>query len=144
MDSLNVQGSFLITIGHGAGPEVNVLVSVSDPDGSPTVIDLPDPRDPNADWPIEVFVGLSAMFGTAAFPCKITEVESVYPPPQGFYGFVVELAYKDLPRLDSIGPSTLGIVVRTSTGRGQALAGSTGVARPETWWQERQPNAPER
>lgn len=144
MDRLVVAGSFLITIGHGSGPEVNVLVSVTNPDGSPTVLALPDPDDRGAKWPIEIFVGLSAMFGTAAFPCVITGVEAIYPPPSGFYGLTVELRWSDLPRLDKIAPSTLGIIVDTGSARGQALAVSAGVAKVENWWQDRQPTPPER
>jgi hypothetical protein len=144
MEQLTVEGSFLITIGHGAGPEVVVLVSVMNADGTPTKLDLPKPEDPGADWPIDIFVGLSAMFGTAAFPCKIVDVEDVFPPPAGFYGLTIELAFSDLPRLDKIAPSTLGIVVDTGTARGQCLASSSGVAGVSTWWEDRQPDPPKR
>jgi hypothetical protein len=58
MDLLNVSASFLIGIGTGEGSEVRLLVSVTNPDGSPTALSLPDPND--GEWPIKVFVGLSA------------------------------------------------------------------------------------
>jgi hypothetical protein len=144
MDHLTVAGSFLITIGHGAGPEVMLLVSTTNPDGMATKLTLPDPSDREAKWPIEVFVGLSAMFGTAALPCIITAVESIYPPPSGFYGLTVAMRYPDVPKLDKIGLSTLGIIVDTGSARGQALAGSSGVAQVAQWWEDRQPRPPER
>jgi hypothetical protein len=134
MDRLNVSASFLITIGHGAGPEVLLLVSVTNPDGSPTKLVLPERNDD--DCPIKVFVGLSAGFGTAAFPCKITDVETVYPPPPefigvttGFIGVTIELALSDLGELHELGPSVFGVIVDTGSARGQALASSTGVAQ---------------
>lgn len=144
MNHLTVAGSFLITIGHGAGPEVVVLVSVTNPDGSALKLALPGPSNPEAKWPIEIFVGLSAMFGTAAFPCVITAVETIYPPPSGFYGLTVAMSYRDVPRLDTIGLSTLGIIVDTGSARGQALASSSGAAQVAQWWEDRQPSPPER
>jgi hypothetical protein len=128
MDLLNVSASFLIGIGHGEGPEVRLLVSVTNPDGSPTALALPDPDD-NGEWPIKVFVGLSARFAAASFPCKITAVETIYPPEPGFFAMTIALVFPDIGELHEMGPSVLSVIVDNGAARGQALASSAGVAR---------------
>ncbi len=124
----------MITIGHGDGPEVIVFLSVGNLDGTPVAL------DPDA-LPIEIFTGLTAMFGTSSFPCEITDVQNVYPPPAGFVGFTVELKWaSELGRLATLGVAALGVVVDNGTDRGQGVIVSAGAASPQTWWSEqRQP-----
>jgi len=124
----------MITIGHGDGPEVIVFLSVCNLDGTPMVL------DPDA-LPIEIFTGLTAMFGTSSFRCEVTDIQNTYPPPPGFLGFTVELeSVGELGRLATLGVAALGVVVDTGTDRGQAVIVSAGAATPQTWWSEqRQP-----
>ena len=134
MDDLTVSGAFMITIGHGSGPEVIAFIAAEAPDGSPVAVD--------ADR-LEVFTGLTAMFGTAAFPCEVVSVESIYPPPIGFLGCTLELRWSDeLGRLASLGVASLGVVVTNDSGRGQGVITSAGAATPQTWWADRQPDGP--
>jgi hypothetical protein len=130
MAELDVAGSFLITIGRGAGPETCVVLSVSDADGKPVVLHFPNP--PDADRrPVYIFVALSAMFGAFEIPLRIVEVQ---PQEAGFYGLGVE-GPRDLGvRLEQIRPSTLGIVVETGADRGQALACACPAADVTPWF----------
>lgn len=138
MDKLTVSGAFMITIGYGEGPEVNVSIGVSADDGSPVHLDADD-------LPIEIFTTLTAMFGTSAFPCVITDVQSTFIPPAGFYGFRIQLTWeKELGRLNTLGLGALGVIVDTGTARGQAVIGPVGAATAQTWWADRQPEAPKR
>jgi len=87
----------MIKIGRGAGPEVIAFLAVGNLDGTPVVL------DPDA-LPIEIFTGLTAMFGTSSFPCEITDVQGPYPPPVGLVGFTVELKWaEELARLATMG-----------------------------------------
>ena len=118
MAQLNVEGAFLITIGHGSGPETIVVISVSDGEGRPVIVDL--------DQEVEAFVALSAMFGNFAIPLRIVDHQ---PMPLGYYGFRVE-APKDLGvDVYETVPATLGIVVEKGGDRGQTLACSCEGAR---------------
>ena len=132
MANLDVSGNFLITIGHGEGPETNVVLSVSDEDGKPKFLDFPDP--PDSRQPAHVSVVLSAMFGAFQISLRIVEV---MPMETGYYGLRVE-APSDLGvRLEQTRPSVLGIVVGDGTDRGQALACSCGGADVTPWFGER-------
>ena len=145
MAGLDVSGAFMLTIGHGEGPEVNVALSIRNDDGTPTVLSLPDPDDSGATWPIRIFTGLSAKYGTAAFPCVVTDVEDVVPPPAGFVGLVVELEHsREVGRLAGLGLGALGVIVEDGSARGQTVITGTGAATAQTWWSERQPDAPKR
>ncbi len=143
MASLDVSGAFMLTIGHGEGPEVNVALSIRNEDGTPTVLALPDPKDLEASWPIQIFTGLTAMFGTSAFPCVVTDVQDVFAPPPGFAGLVVDLEHsRELGRLAGLGLGALGVTVEDGPNRGQTVITGTGAATPQTWWSEQQPDAP--
>src|SRR5215218_5277487 len=85
MAEVDVVGSFLITIGHGAGPEMWVAVSASR-DGS--AFDLPSDPD---DRSIELSVKLSAMFGLS-IPLRIADAN---PQGLGFAAYRV-MAPNDL------------------------------------------------
>ncbi len=138
MANLDVSGNFLITIGHGEGPETNVVLSVSEEDGNPKLLDFPDP--PDSRQPAHVFVVLSAMFGAFQISLRIVEV---MPMEAGYYGLRVE-APSDLGvRLEQTRPSVLGIVVDDGTDRGQALACSCGGAEVTPWFGERTQTARE-
>ncbi len=132
MAELGVSGSFLITIGHGAGPETWVVVSVGSDDGNPKFLDFPA-GDPDQ-GPADVFVVLSAMSGAMEIPLRIVDLQ---PMQLGFYGLRVE-APDDLEvRLEDTRPSTLGIVIDDGTDRAQALACSCGAADVTPWFGER-------
>ena len=139
MAKLDVSGSFLITIGHGAGPETWVVISVSSDDGNPKSLDFQDPQSPFADQPVDVFVVLSAMFGAFRITLRIVEVQEREP---GIYALRVE-GPSDLSEIEQTRPSTLGIVVDDGTDRGQALACSCGAADVTTWVGERTQTPPE-
>jgi len=134
MDQIAVDGAFMVTIGRGAGPEVVAFIRATDPDGSPVVFDHQDPG-------LEIVTGLSAMFGTASFPCEITDVETIFPPPPGFIGVTVDLRNPGElgGNLAHIGPAALGVTLTRSSGRGVGVLVSAGAAHPQTWWAERQP-----
>ena len=138
MDELSVQGAFMITIGHGAGPEVVAFVSACQSDGTP--VDM----NPGGDPPVEFFTGLTAMFGSSSFPCKIVDVQSTFPPPPGFLGRTLENTFSDLPKLAGLGLGALGVVVDTGSGRGEGVIGPVGAATPQQWWQEQQQDPPKR
>ena len=145
MDELVVTGAFMETVGRGDGPEVVVFLSVQKPDGSPEILSLPDPKDASAAWPIEVFTGLTAMFGGASFPCRIVEVEFPYYPPTGYVSFTVELQWaNELGRLSSLGVAALGVIVTSGGARGQGVLASAGAATPQPWVANRQPSKPDR
>ena len=65
MSALTVSGSFMITIGHGSGPEVVAFVAAQASDGTAVTID----RDR-----VEVFTGLWATDGGFTFSGKHYEV----------------------------------------------------------------------
>ena len=135
MDALAVSGAFMITIGHGAGPEVVAFISASAADGTP--ISLEPER-------LEIFTGLTAMFGTGSFACDIVDVESTLPPPAGFVGLILELrSVSEVGHLASLGVAALGVIVTTDTARGQGVIASAGAAKPQTWWLEKQPGVPQ-
>jgi hypothetical protein len=121
---LDVSGSFLITVGGGAGPDTWIALSVSSDDGNPKSLDFQDPQSPLSDQPVDVFVTLSAMFGAFRITLRIVEVQEQEP---GFYALRVE-GPSDLSHIELTRPSTLGIVVDDGTDRGQALACSCGAA----------------
>ena len=134
MAELDVSGSFLITIGRGAGPETWVVISVSSEDGMPKLLDFNYPGQPDSEHPAQVFVALSAMFSTFAIPLRIVEFQ---PMPLGFYGLRVE-APSDLGvRLEATRPSALGVVIDDGTDHGQALACSCGGAEVTSWFADR-------
>ncbi len=133
MAHLDVSGNFLITIGHGAGPEMLVVLSVCQEDGDPKRLDFGEP--PDAQHPVDVFVALSAMFGELEIPLKIVKVQS--GPQKGFYVLRVEGPGDLGVRLEQTRPSVLGIVVDDGTDRGQALACSCGGATVTSWFGER-------
>jgi hypothetical protein len=136
MGQLSVSGAFTITIGHGDGPEVKAFVSATRDDGSPA------PFDPRSDE-LEVFTGLTAMFGTASFPCEVTAVESIYPPPAGFTGVTLELAWvEELGRLNTLGLAALGVIVASGGDRGQGVLTFAGAGTPQVWWSEQERVAP--
>ena len=132
MTELDVAGSFLITIGRGAGPETWVVIAVNSEDGKPVLLDFP--KKPADQSPAHVFVALSAMFGAFEIPLKIVEVQ---PQESGFYGLRVEAPGDLGVRLEATRPSTLGIVVEDRKGRGQALACSCGAADVTSWFADR-------
>lgn len=140
MAELDISGNFLITIGQGAGPETWLVVSVSDPEGRPVLLDFPqDPSDGTS--PIHIFVALSAMFGAFQFDLRIAARELGNP---GFYGLRLE-APPDLGvRLDQIRPSSLGIVVKTQRDAGQGLACDCGGAEVTSWFSDRIKERPDR
>jgi hypothetical protein len=137
MAELSVAGAFMITIGTGQGPEVKVFVSANYPDGSPFHFDSSAPQ-------VEIFTGLTAMFGTSSFPCDVTEVQTIYPPPNGFVGLTVELRWvRELGRLSTLGLGALGVIVADGSDRGQGVIGPVGAAMPQTWWSEQTENRPQ-
>jgi hypothetical protein len=128
MAEVNVVGSFLITIGHGAGPEMWVAVSAS---RQGSALDLPSDPD---DRSIELSVKLSAMFGPLSIPLRIAEV---YPQGLGFAAYRV-MAPNDLGvTIDRTRPATVGIVVDDATDRGQTLACACIGADVTSWFGER-------
>ncbi len=135
---LGVSGSFLITIGHGAGPETEVVLSVSDQDGNPKLLDFREP--PSDEQPVRVFVALSAMFGAYEISLRIVEVRTL---ETGFYGLRVEAPKSEVGRLENMRPSALGIVVDDGTDRGQALVCACGGADVTSWFGERTQTPPE-
>jgi hypothetical protein len=138
MPDLDVSASFLTTIGHGAGPETWVFLSVNNEDGQPVLLDFPSPPQ-GLPSPVTVFVGLSAMFGVADLPLRIVEVQ---PMPLGFYGLRVEGTDQFDKDISQVSPSTLGIVVESDAGRGQALACDCGVVGVSSWLPERTQDKP--
>jgi hypothetical protein len=129
---LDVSGNFLITIGHGDGPEMVVVLSVCQEDGNPKDLHFGEP--PHVQSPVDVFVVLSAKFGETALPLRVVRVTPMGP---GYYGLRVG-APSDLGvRLEQTRPSVLGIVVDDGTDRGQALACSCGGADVTSWVGER-------
>jgi hypothetical protein len=138
MGAIIVSGAFMVGIGQGNGPEVRVVLSTEDESGSPIDLDLQQPE-------VEIFTGLTAMFGSSSFPCVITDVQSIFSPPAGFVGFTVDLRHpQELGgRLSSLGLGALAVIVDCSAGRGQAVLGPVGAATPQTWWADREPS-PER
>jgi hypothetical protein len=136
MAELDVCGSFLITIGRGAGPETWVVISVASEDGKP--VSLTFPKDPE-EGPVDIFIALSAMFGAFDIPLRIVEVQ---PEPAGFYGLRVEGPSDLGVRLEATRPSALGIVVDNGKNRGQALACSCGGAEVTAWFGDRTQERP--
>jgi len=131
MAKLDVSGTFLITIGGGAGPDTWVVLSVSDGDGNPKLLDF---QEPPAEQPVDVFVALSAMFGAFQISLRIVEVQQ---QELGFFALRVEAPHDLGVRVEQTRPSTLGIVVNDGTDRGQALACSCGAADVTSWFGER-------
>ena len=131
MAELDVSGSFLITIGRGAGPETEVVLSVSEEDGTPK--NLHFPADPD-EGPADISVVLSAMFGAYQLPLRIVESQ---PMQTGFYGLRVETTSDLGVTIEDTRPSTLGVFVNDGTDRGQALACSCGGAEVTPWFGER-------
>lgn len=135
MAELDVSGTFLITIGRGAGPETWLVLSVNNEDGTPKLLNFSQNSDDQQ--PAHVFIALSAMFGALEIPLRIAEVQ---PQEPGFYGLRVEI---NDPRelgnaqLEATRPSTLGVVVADGTDRGQALACSCGGAEVTSWFADR-------
>nr|AUN37603.1 hypothetical protein [uncultured bacterium] len=128
MAKLDVSGSFLITIGRGNGPETWVVLSVNDQDGAPV-----NPHESQ----IEVFVAMSAMFGSFAISLHISDFQNP-SSPMGFCNFRVTLpSGLGSTTLHSAGISTLGVVVTTKTDRGQALICDCGKAEISSWLPDR-------
>jgi hypothetical protein len=133
MQELIVSGAFMITIGHGDVPEVVMFLSTQNADGTPAQLQLPDPDDPDATWPIEVFTGISARFGTASIPCVVVEVESVLTPPPGFVGLTLETRNVDeVGRLADMGVTAFGVIADTGAARGQGVIASADAAHPQS------------
>src|SRR5262249_54161199 len=125
---LDVSAHFLITIGHGSGPETELVVATNREDGSP--VDLAFPKNPN-DGPVEVFISLSTTWG--AFLTIALTVVAVAKQRPGFCGLRVT-GPADLPPLENLGISVLGVIVDTGKERGQALACCCKPARVEPPW----------
>ncbi len=128
MAELDVDGAFLITIGHGAGPEMWVSVAASREGAGFNL-----PSDPNDDG-IDISVTLSAMFGPLHIPLRIVEVR---PQGLGFAAYRVQGPSDLGVGLHSIRPATLGITVDDGTDRGQSLACSCAGADVTSWFGER-------
>ena len=128
MKKLDVSAHFLITIGHGSGPETELVVATNREDGSP--VDLAFPKNPN-DGPVEVFISLSTTWG--AFLTIALTVVAVAKQRPGFCGLRVT-GPADLPPLENLGISVLGVIVDTGKERGQALACCCKPARVEPPW----------
>jgi hypothetical protein len=130
---LDIQGAFLITIGHGQGPETELALSVAREDGTPVLIDFNEDR-------VDVFLALSAMFGAFSIPLRIVNVQ---PMPLSFWGLRLE-APDDLGvTLVATVPAALGIVIETEDGdRGQGIACSCAGAHVTPWFGERVQDAP--
>jgi hypothetical protein len=136
MPELDVSGAFLITIGHGAGPETEVAISANYEDGKP--YEFPKSLKPE-EMPVRIFIALSPMWGAWFIPLKIVAViDQVHDEP-GFCGVRVDHEWGEMPSLDDMKPATLGIVVDDGRDRGQGLACSCRLAEVATWWADRMP-----
>lgn len=133
MSELTVSGSFILTIGHGDGPEVELFLSVCNPDGSPANVPFQTPEE--AAGAIEVFTGLTAMFGTMSIPCVITQVETAYPPSAGYVSMTIQDRFVgEVGRLDAMGLAAVGVTVQVNGDRGQAVLVGSIAATPQQWW----------
>jgi hypothetical protein len=132
MAELDVSGAFIITIGHGSGPEVEVAISANYEDGKP--YDFPRELEK---MPVSIFVALSPMWGGWFLPLKIVKVIDQAHSVPGFCAVRVENEWSDIPPLDQVKPATLGIVVDDGADRGQCLACSCGPAEVSTWWSDK-------
>jgi len=138
MPELTVSGAFTVTIGFGQGPEVVAFISACKQDGTPAVF---DPKSNE----LQVFTGLTAMFGTSSFPCVVTDVQSTYPAPPGFVGVTLQLKWaEELGRLNTLGPAALGVIVEADGDRGQGVLTFAAAATPQTWWAQSQHEPPKR
>lgn len=136
MAELDVSGSFLITIGRGQGPETWVVVAANYENGKPVAFKFPKHL---LEGPVRIFVALSAMFGAFEIPLIIKEIQAM---EDGFCGVRVQ-APDDLGvKLDSIRPSSLGVVVTVGKDRGQALACDCGGAKVTSWFGDRMRKVP--
>lgn len=126
MAELDVQASFIITIGHGQGPEAYVTVSVQDENGAPYVLDVSKPHQ------FKVFIALSAAFGAMPIDCDIVNASQQKP---GFYALQIKAAGVPL-KFEQVGPSSLGVVVDDTKSRGQCLACDCGAADVSKWWHD--------
>jgi hypothetical protein len=131
MAALTVSGAFIITIGHGQGPETWVAILTTYEDGKPFAF----PEKPD-EMPVTIFIALSPMWGAWFIPLKIVDVQDQVFQVPGFCGVRVDHEWGDMPALDHMKPSTLGIVVETREDRGQALACSCHPADVATWWED--------
>ncbi len=133
MAELDIQGAFLITIGHGAGPETELALSVAREDGTPAPIDFDRDR-------VDIFLALSAMFGAFSIPLRIVNVQ---PGPLSFWGLRLEAPGDLGVTLAATVPAALGIVVETQDGdRGQGIACSCDGAHVTSWFGEQVKDAP--
>ena len=146
MDQCIVSGSFTVTIGHGAGPRLIMAVSAQNADGSPNRLTLPKLGTPEDEWPVRFYTALSAMFGTSSFECKVTEIQTTFPPPDGFIGVELELRNADElgGSLVGIGPTAFAVIVDDGTSRGQSVVTGSGVIQPQTWWSQKESEPPQR
>jgi hypothetical protein len=127
MSKLDVQGWFLINIGFGPnpGPELVVALSVIDEFGNPVELDVRN--DDRGQGQVAIFVILSCV-SDAVIPLRIV---TSYPTDQhGFYLLSVATGGEQPSApVEDLHPATLGIVVTTDAGRGQALATNCTPAR---------------
>ncbi|RXZ72923.1 hypothetical protein [Agromyces albus] len=138
MAELTIAGAFTVTIGHGDGPEVIAFISACRPDGSAAQF------DPQSDE-LQIFTGLTAMFGTSAFPCEVTDVQSSYSPPPGFVGVTLQLTWmEELGRLNTLGVAALGVIIDAHGDRGQGVLTFAAAGTPQTWWSQSQQEPPMR
>ncbi len=138
MAELDISGSYLVTIGRGAGPETWLFLSVQHADGTPALLNFPDPAT-GAAGPVDVFVGLSAMFGAFDLPVRIVEVQ---PMPLGFYGLRLEGTDEFDRDIAKVSPTTLGIIVSSGGDRGQGIACACSVGTVTSWLPDRTQDPP--
>jgi hypothetical protein len=127
MAHLELSGSFLITIGHGAGPETLLELAANRDDGSPFDLASLD-RDA-----VRFFVALSAMFGSFRIDLNIVNVTHQAP---GFAAYELKVPSDLGATLDGIHPGTIAVVVDDGTDRGQTLACGCAGATVSTWFGE--------
>ncbi len=131
MARLDVSGSFIVTVGYGAGPVAWVVVCVSDENGKPYPLSIP--TDPN-NGPVQIFIALSAILGPTKIDLRITDTA---PQGVGYYWFAVEPPADVGGNLAGMGVSSLGIIVNDGSSHGQGLGCACAPATVATWYATR-------
>jgi hypothetical protein len=125
MGHLEISGSFIITIGHGAGPETLVEVCASHDDGTP--YDLLSAKGDQ----VRFFVALSAMFGSYRIDLDVVDVDH---QDAGYAAYQVKVPNDLGVTLDKIRPSTIAIIISDGTDRGQNIACGCAGAEVSSWF----------
>lgn len=112
MAGLNLDGTFVFTIGFGKGPELIAALSAAHDDGSPVDLEAGLSEEPR------FFVVLSLGMGSTRLDLNVVSTKHL---EAGFADYVLALNWAEVGGVQGIRITTIGVVVQTATDRGQTV-----------------------